>query len=156
MENEKRLTPKQKRFVEEYLIDLNATAAAGRAGYSDPNIGRQLITKDNVAAEIAKRGEDITQKTGITQKRILNELAAIAFADITDFAEVDGPTVVIHDTHNIPKEKIGAIAGIEQGNFGIKLKLNDKLKAIELLMKYKGMDREKEDGATVKIVDDVQ
>lgn len=49
-----RLTDKQKRFVAEYLVDLNATQAAKRAGYKDPNIGRQLITKNNVSAAIQK------------------------------------------------------------------------------------------------------
>ena len=44
-----KLTEKQKRFCEEYLVDLNATQAAARAGYKDPNIVRQLITKNNVS-----------------------------------------------------------------------------------------------------------
>jgi phage terminase small subunit len=47
------LTARQQRFVEEYLVDCNATAAARRAGYKDPNKGRQLVTKSNVAAAIA-------------------------------------------------------------------------------------------------------
>src|SRR5262245_25527010 len=46
------LTPKQQAFVREYLLDLNATAAARRAGYKDGNKGRQLVTKSNIAAAI--------------------------------------------------------------------------------------------------------
>ena len=62
-----KLTPKQKRFVAEYLVDLNATQAAGRAGYKDPNIGRQLITKNNVAEAIRKAMADREERTGVTQ-----------------------------------------------------------------------------------------
>lgn len=156
MGNEKNLTEKQRRFVEEYLIDLNATDAARRAGYKDPNIGRQLITKTNVSEAIAARRDIITQKAEITQERILGELASVAFAKVTDFVEIQGPMVVVKETGSIPEDKIGAVAGIEQGNFGIKVKLNDKLKALELLMKYKGMDKEMEDGAAVQIVDDAK
>lgn len=72
--SERPLTPKQQRFVEEYLVDLNATAAAGRAGYRDPNIGRQLITKNNVAAAIAAAQEDRAARTGVTQDYVVRRL----------------------------------------------------------------------------------
>lgn len=74
----RKLTPKQARFVQEYLIDLNATAAAGRAGYSDPNFGRQLITKPNVSMAIEKAQEKRSKKTEITQEWVLTNLKAIA------------------------------------------------------------------------------
>ena len=74
----KGLTPKQKRFVDEYLIDLNATAAAGRAGYKDPNKGRQLVTKSNIAALIEKRQADRMKRTEITQEYVLNSLKSVA------------------------------------------------------------------------------
>lgn len=61
------LTPKQKPFVQEYLTDLNATAAAGRAGYEDPNKGRQLVTKGDVAAAIQEAVLRRRQRTEITQ-----------------------------------------------------------------------------------------
>ena len=66
-----KLTVKQERFVAEYLCDLNATAAARRAGYSDPNIGRQLITKNNVAAAIAAGQAKRSERTEITQDYVL-------------------------------------------------------------------------------------
>ena len=66
-----KLTAKQERFVEEYLCDLNATAAAGRAGYSDPNIGRQLITKNNVAVAIAAGQAERSARTEVTQDYVL-------------------------------------------------------------------------------------
>ena len=134
-----KLTEKQKRFVDEYLIDLNATAAAKRAGYKDPNIGRQLITKNNVSAEIAKRRGRLQNKLEITQEKILKELANIGFARATDYAEIAGPLVNIKPTDSLTDPQQAAIASIEQGNFGIKLKLYDKVKALELLGKHLGM-----------------
>lgn len=78
------LTGKQQRFVDEYLVDLNATQAAKRAGYKDPNIGRQLITKNNIAAEIRRRKASLSKQTNITQEMVLNELAKVAFAEAGD------------------------------------------------------------------------
>ena len=60
------LTEKQKRFVDEYLIDLNATAAARRAGYKDPNKGRQLVTKGNISKYIQEQLQTRSQRTNIT------------------------------------------------------------------------------------------
>lgn len=65
------LSAKQQRFVEEYLIDFNATQAAGRAGYSDPNYGRQLITHPNVAPEIAARMKALSEKADVTTEEIV-------------------------------------------------------------------------------------
>lgn len=81
------LTDKQKRFVDEYLVDLNATQAAKRAGYKDPNIGRQLITKNNVAEEIRKRKKELSEKTGITQQMVVEELGKVAFAEAADYSD---------------------------------------------------------------------
>ncbi|KRA62172.1 hypothetical protein ASD89_24120 [Caulobacter sp. Root656] len=78
------LTPKQARFVEEYLIDLNATQAAIRAGYSAKTAedqGRQLLRKTPVSAAISARQAERSERTEITQDRVLEELWAIATAD---------------------------------------------------------------------------
>lgn len=68
------LTAKQKAFIQEYLVDLNATAAAGRAGYKDANIGRQLITKNNVSAAIKHAQSQREKRTNITQDWVLERL----------------------------------------------------------------------------------
>ncbi len=68
------LTPKQKRFCEEYVIDHNATQAANRAGYKDGNIGRQLITKNNVSARIVELQNEISDRLEITTEFLTNEL----------------------------------------------------------------------------------
>lgn len=77
-------TEKQKRFVKEYLVDLNATAAARRAGYKDPNIGRQLITKNNVSEAIQRAIADRNERTEITQDYVIEKLKEIADAQASD------------------------------------------------------------------------
>lgn len=134
-----RLSEKQKRFVQEYLVDLNATAAAKRAGYKDPNIGRQLITKNNVSAEIQKAMEKRQTRTEITQDRVLQELASIAFAKGTDYANVIAGCVVVNDTDELTEQQKAAIVSIKQTKEGVEIKLADKMKAVELLSKHLGL-----------------
>ena len=150
-----RLTAKQQRFVDEYLIDLNASQAAIRAGYSEnraSEIGYQLLQKTTVQKYIQKRKDDRMERTEITQDMVLRELAAIAFADATDYVnvvmkpflteggdEVFLPDVAITETGELTPVQKKAIAGIKQGKNGIELKLNDKTRALELLGKHLGM-----------------
>ncbi len=140
------MTKKQKRFVEEYLIDLNSTQAAIRAGYSKKTayaIGTENLKKPEIRDEIQRRQEQLQNKLEITQEKVLQELAAIAFANGSDFAQVvnDGlqPTVKMVSTDTLPPEKLAAIAGIKANQYGIEVKLHDKVKALELLSKYLGV-----------------
>ena len=140
-----KLTPKQRRFIDEYLIDLNATQAAIRAGYSEKtaySIGVQLLKKLEIQAEIQKRRNRLQNKLEITQERVLQELAAIAFANGADYAKVVNsgllPTVEMIPTKELPPEKLPAIAGIKANQYGVEVKLHDKVKALELLGKYLG------------------
>ena len=87
--------------------------------------------------------QDRQKRTEITQDRVLNELAAIAFARATDFAEVVDDRVIIKDTAGLTEQQVKAIAGIKEGKFGIELKLNDKEKALELLGRHLGMFRDR-------------
>ncbi len=82
-----KLTLKQRRFVLEYMKDGNATQAAGRAGYSDPNIGRQLITKNNVAAAIAAERAKIEPKLEMTRDEFLARWRRQFVADPRDLVE---------------------------------------------------------------------
>lgn len=79
------LNPRQQRFVDEYLIDLNATQAAVRAGYSKKTaeqIGSRLLRNVKVAKAVAKAQAKRAERTGVTADRVLQELAVIGFSDI--------------------------------------------------------------------------
>lgn len=78
------LTSKQKAFVQEYLIDLNATQAARRAGYKNPEIGRQLITNHNVSSAIQAALKAREKRTEVTQDYVISKLREIAEKDASD------------------------------------------------------------------------
>lgn len=143
------LTDKQKIFADEYLIDLNATRAY-KVAYprvKSDEVARanssRLLTNANVVEYVDKRMQDRQERTEITQDMVVEELAAIAFARATDYAEVKKGSVFIKDTDGLSDKQIKAIAGIKEGKFGIELKLNDKEKALELLGRHLGMFRDR-------------
>lgn len=146
-----KLNDKQKRFVDEYLVDLNATAAAKRAGYSEKtaySMGQRLLKKVEIQAAIQKRQAKLRGKLEITQERVLEELAAIAFANGADFATVNQNGIVrITPTSELPEEKRKAIASIKEGQYGTEVKVHDKVKALELLAKHLGMFDSKNGGS---------
>ena len=81
------LTAKQQRFVEEYLIDLNATQAAIRAGYSEKTarqVAAENLAKPNIAAEVDRLLAERSKRTGIDAAWLLKRLAEEAEADIAD------------------------------------------------------------------------
>ncbi len=95
------MTPKQAAFVDEYLIDLNATQAAIRAGYSAKTaewIGPQLLWKTHVAAEIAKRMEDRSKRTEITQDRVLTDIELIKQDAMRKAYDKNGNEAMINHT----------------------------------------------------------
>ena len=143
------MTEKQKIFADEYLIDLNATRAYRKAYPSvkkdetAAQAGSRMLRNVKVAEYIAERMQARQERTEITQDRVLEELAAIAFARATDYAEVKDDQVIIKDTSGLSENQIKAIAGIKQGKFGIELKLSDKEKALELLGRHLGMFKDR-------------
>lgn len=164
------LTPKQKRFCEEYLIDLNATQAAIRAGYS-PKTAEQtasrLLRNVKVQEYIAKRQKELSMSTEITQERVIKELALIAFSNNADYAHVvekkmqveaggalvdlldkDGKPVMYRTvepvlTEELTEEQKRALAVIKKGRDGLEVKSCDKVKALELLGKHLGIFTDK-------------
>lgn len=138
------LTPKQQRFVQEYLVDLNATAAAIRAGYSKKNadkIGPSLLGKNSVSQEIQAAIQDRERRTHITQDRVVQELAKVAFANGTVYARVTGggTKVELTDTDELTNDQKAAISCIKQSKFGIEVSTYDKIRALELLGKHLGI-----------------
>lgn len=105
------LNAKKNRFVEEYPVDLNATQAAIRAGYSKKtaySIGQRLLKDVEIQEAIQKAMKDRSERTGITQDKVVEELGKVAFAEAHDYTDAD-------------------------------LKYGNKLKALELLGKHLGM-----------------
>lgn len=140
-----KLTPKQERFCEEYLIDLNATQAAIRAGYSANTAreqGAQNLSKLNIQEKIAELQAERSKRTEITQDRVVKELAAVAFAKATDYACVESNTVFIKPTAELTPVQQAAIVGIKQTQSGIEIKL-DKSRALEMLGRHLGMFNDK-------------
>nr|DAS42756.1 MAG TPA: Terminase small subunit [Caudoviricetes sp.]DAW41474.1 MAG TPA: Terminase small subunit [Caudoviricetes sp.] len=155
------LNEKQKRFVSEYIIDLNAKQAAIRAGYSpkgaEPQASR-LLSNAKIQVEIAKAMEDRGKRTGITQDRVLAELSAIAFAKATDYVEVDDDgSVKIKPTAELTDEQKKAIASIKEGANGIEIKLTDKTKALEMLSRHLGLfnDKLNVNVEAIEIIEDI-
>ncbi|EAQ6131916.1 terminase small subunit [Salmonella enterica] len=81
------LTPQQKRFVAEYLIDQNATAAAERAGYSDASYGRQLLTVPHVAQAIAQQQRDSLVRTLASADEVLEKMWHLATFDANEISQ---------------------------------------------------------------------
>ena len=163
-----KLTAKQKSFVAQYLIDLNATQAAIRAGYSEKTAeqaGSRLLSNVKVQESIQDAMKNREQRTQITQDKVLNELAKIAFANGTDFAslitgmkkekvwndetqeyeevEVEKQFVQFIDTDSLPPDKKAAVAAIKETRYGLAVESHDKVKALELIGKHLGMFKEK-------------
>ena len=146
------MTDKQKRFVEEYLIDLNATQAAIRSGYSVKNadtIGLQLLNKTQVAAEIGRRMAERSKRLGVNADRIVTELAKIAFANAGDIIDpVDGcikEDAAPEDLAAIQSIKVKTMDGAKMSSMELEVKLSEKTKALELLGKHIGMWNDKID-----------
>lgn len=147
------MTDKQKTFCEEYLIDLNATQAAIRAGYSVATASEQasrLLGNVNVQREIERLKAERSRRTGITADRVLQELARIGFVNPMDVIDPDDATVHANanadDMAAIASVKVKVIPG-KNGDDGFEreVRLHDKVKALELMGKHLGMFTDKVD-----------
>lgn len=141
------MTKKQKRFVEEYLIDLNATQAAIRAGYSPDSakeIGSENLTKPDIAKAVDQAIAERSRRTGVNADRVVRELAKIAFVNAGEVVDLD--TALLMD--KISDDDMAAIQSVKVKTFGEdgierEVKLADKLKALELLGKHLGLFKDK-------------
>jgi phage terminase small subunit len=134
------LTAKQRRFVEEYLIDLNGAQAAIRAGYSAKTARQQAsenLSKPDIAEAIAAAQQERSQRTEITQDRVIAELATIAFADARDYLAWGGTKVMLKASPDL--ESAAAVASVSGDGEKATLKLHDKIRALELLGRHVGM-----------------
>jgi len=144
------MTNRQQRFVDEYLIDLNATQAAVRAGYS-PNSAEvtasRLLSNANVSAATRRAIAERSRRTGINGDRVLQELAKIGFANAEDIINLaDGsirPNATRDDTAAIQSMRAKSIP-TEQGEITeYEVRLYDKIKALELMGRHLGLFNDK-------------
>ena len=143
-----KLSARQSAFVAEYLVDLNATQAAIRAGYSAKTAlqqGPRLLGNVCVGAAIAKAQAKRAEKTGINAEWVLTRLASEATADLADLYDTNGAIKPIHDWPLIWRQ--GLVAGIKHqevkdsegnatGDYVVEVKLSDRIKRIELIGKH--------------------
>lgn len=127
----------------EYLVDLNATEAAKRAGYSEKtaySIGFENLRKPEIQEAVQAAMDARAQRTEITQDRVLQELAAIGFSRATDFVQIDDKgRVLLTATDDLTEEQKRTVASIKEGKYGVELRLHDKLNALQLLGQHLGM-----------------
>lgn len=129
------LTEKQRRFVEEYLIDLNATQAAIRAGYSEATAGTQgyqLLQKTTIQNAIEQAKADRRERSRMKADDIIFELEKIAQSDIRKLYE-NGRLKRLDD---MTLEDAQLINELSMTEFGPKVKLYDRMKALDMLMKH--------------------
>ena len=152
------MTDKQSAFCQEYLIDLNATQAAIRAGYSAQTAqeqGARLLSNVMVSREIDRLKAERSRRTGITADRVLQELARIAFVNPIDV--INPATGDIHA--DVCQDDAVAIASVKRkstpaGSREFEIRLQDKVRALELLGKHLGLfdDKVKLEGALPVVI----
>jgi phage terminase small subunit len=153
----KPLSPKRRRFIQEYLIDLNGTQAATRAGYAAGSAdvtAARLLGDARVKQEIERKQAEIAMKMAITQEKVLRELAKIGFSDVRKLYDEHGNLRPIHE---LDDETAACLAGVETESKSCKtgdeededaqvivttvrkVKRWDKVRALELIGKQIGM-----------------
>lgn len=159
------LTPKQSRFVDEFLLDFNATQAAIRSGYSKKSarqVGAANMSKAAISAEIKRRTMETGKRLEATRERVLNELVRLAFSDIKNVAkwgrvevkQIDSETgeaavatidLDLIPSDEIPKDVSRAISEIRKTRDGLVIKMHNKLPALEKLARHLGLDQPDEE-----------
>lgn len=141
------LTPKQLRFVAEYLVDLNATQAAIRAGYSQKtaySAGQRLLKNVEIQKIVSAGKAQQLHKADVTAERVLAEIAKLCFSDVRKLYREDGSLKKPGEWDDETAAAVAALEVVEMaGGAGIhvpmytkKVKLWDKKGALELLAKH--------------------
>jgi phage terminase small subunit len=157
----KELTPKQKRFCLEYMVDFNGTQAAIRAGYSKKTanaIATENLSKPYIAEEIKKLTDKTSEWVDVTVQELIDEYKKLAFTNSEDLFDWKDEKITTIDEDgqeqeeiiskpylkaykDMPKAALAAISEIRETNQGISIKLHDKKGSLDSLMKYKGQFR---------------
>lgn len=165
MEKARKPIPKQQRFADEFLCNLNAKEAAIKAGYSPKTaeqIGYQLLQKTSVQEYLARRMKEREKRTEITQDRVLAELALIAFGRQSDLMTWGPAGVVLKDSEQLTGDATAMVAEVSEtvtlAGGTVKIKTHDKVRALELVGKHLGMFANKlevtgNDGGPIELLD---
>jgi phage terminase small subunit len=171
-----KLTPKRRRFVDEYLIDCNAAAAFRRAGYASKNAdvdGAKLLVNASIQEAIAKRQAALAKKAEVSQEKVLAEYARIGFAKLTDYVVwggekhetvtkiggeegiqiVDESTLIATFTPStdLTPDQAAAISELSITKEGsVKIKLHDKKGALDSICKMLGFNAPEKTDITSK------
>ncbi len=168
-DNKEGLTAKQAKFVDEYLVDLNATKAAIRAGYSKKTafvIGCGNLSKPKIAKAIQKRREELKVRTQIDQEWVLRRYKMLVDYCVDDFFFDDGSMKPFSE---IPREKLYAIGGFRQSKQTItekdkrtitnrirEFKLANKKDVLDSIGKYLGMFEKDNEQKRPNVVQPIQ
>ena len=142
----KSLNPKQSAFVAAYLVDLNATQAAIRAGYSvrtAQQTGSENLLKPVIQVAIQEAMAFRSERTKVTADQVVSELALIAFADMATYADWGPDGVKLKQSSELSKSAAAAVAEVSErrteSTCAVRFKLHDKLGALNSLAKHLGM-----------------
>lgn len=145
--------PREARFVQEYLVDLNASGAARRAGYSAHTAteqGCELLSKPHVQAQVALAEAERAERTQITAEKALVEIARLAFVDATSILAADGTLLPVQDWPIAVKKAVTAVKVRTDatGTTITEVKIADKSKMLTLLARHLGLISDRRDSAT--------
>jgi phage terminase small subunit len=136
------MNAKQQRFCQEYIVDLNATQAATRAGYSArtaSSIAEQHLRKLEIQAEIQHLQTERSQRLDIIADDVLKDLAAIAFTPITDVLTVADGKVTLLDSSQWSDDAHKAVEAVRRSKDGLSIKMHSKLDALGKLGHHLGL-----------------
>lgn len=142
------MSQKQEIFVNEYLKTGNASRAYEKAYGKKKNksttaaLASRLLKNDNIMLMLKQKRKVIEKREGITRERIMKELESVAFANGTDFATIERGRVKIKDTDELEESTKKALSGVKETRYGIEIKPYDKIRALELLSKMMGYDKD--------------
>ena len=140
------LTARQRRFIDEYLVDLNASQAALRAGYAPrtaPSMGHENLHKPEIQLAISARQQGLAVGHAVTPERVIQELALVAFANMADYAAWDSSGVTLKASTALTAAQTRVVGEVSQtiskDGGTVRFKLHSKVAALAHLGKHLGL-----------------
>ena len=138
-----KLTPKQRQFINEYLVDFNATKAAARAGYSAKTAysqGQRLLKNVEIQEALVQRRQEIFDANDLTPEKVVAELVKVAFASMSTYTSWGPLGVKLVASNELPEGAAAAVAevteSISEKSYNLRFKLHDKAASLDKILKY--------------------